>query len=309
MADEHCAEPVYDSCSPDKPTQYELALQQYATTLTANTTTAKATLDHALIDAKTANDSVCIQRQLTDKTATAVREYNFLNNCISVYAQQDVTTLVDTVKADLTLNTTFQTNFTAAVTAIKAAKSAEIKAHTQAQALLDAVQESCNSDERKQIEACLANTVSDTQKQLLETVKEIVKRAQVLNDKADDLSESAVKVAGINAFVNVASLTAFGTDLKTQGTALATDVTKNVTVLGTSYTAAQKALGDVEITLSKAMTARYGAWSAHESLKRTAHFVKKADSCADVAGSIDSLATEAEGSFDGSYCDSPESDD
>lgn len=307
MTDENknCGDiPAVVDCAPEKPSQYDLVLKQYADTLDITIQGADASLKTKSIEAATKSESVCTERKGSEKLYRALKEYYFLSNCISVYAGQDIEGLQVTVAEDVTKYTAMKKSFDDAVAAIKIAKQKIGQVNTLACKLKDAVPDSCNSEEKKLIKECLGKG-PNKQKGLEESVAEIVAHANHINNKIDDVAQSAVKVAGINGFINISSLVALATAVKTTGTAFIGNVEANVKSLQTDYEASRVSLGDALKLLSTATTEKYKAWSVKEGLNATGTFVKE-NNCTGDCGSLDDLSAQAEDSFNSSHCDDDE---
>jgi len=295
--------PNHIHCSPEKPTQYELALKQYGDTLKESLKNASDLLITKATEASTKSAVVCTDRKISDKLSGALKEYNFLSICIGAYASKDLDLLQTVVTEDVARYEALNTAYTAAVNAIKAAKQKIAQVNTLACKLKDAVPDSCNSEELKQIKDCLSknNNTGKGQGQqqpdsLEESVHKIVHQAHHITNLVDDLSESAVKVAGINAFINIASLTPAAALIKEKGTAFITDVDANLRSLQTQYDTARQAQVDALKALSTASTDKYKAWIIKDGLAATAQFVKDND-CDHDCRSLDEIAKEAEQSF------------
>lgn len=292
--------PNHVHCSPEKPTQYELALKQYGDTLKESLKNASDILITRATEAGTKSAAVCTDRKISDKLSGALKEYNFLSICIGAYASKDLDLLQTVVAEDVARYEALNTAYTAAVNAIKSAKQKIAQVNNLACKLKDAVPDSCNSEELKQIKDCLSknNTGKGQQQQdsFEESIYKIVHQAHHVANQVDDLSESAVKVAGINAFINIASLTPAAALIKEKGTAFITDVDANLKSLQTQYDTARQTQVDALKALSTATTDKYKAWIIKDGLAATADFVKDND-CDHDCRSLDEIAKEAEQSF------------
>jgi hypothetical protein len=293
--------PNHIHCSPEKPSQYDLVLKQYGDALKESLKNASDLLITKATDASTKSSAVCTDRKISDKLSAALKEYNFLSICIGAYASKDLELLQTVVAEDVARYEALNTAYTAAVNAIKAAKQKIAKVNTLACKLKDAVPDSCNSEELKQIKECLNknNNTGKGQQQpdsLEESVHKIVHQAHHITNQVDDLSESAVKVAGINAFINIASLTPAAALIKEKGTAFITDVDANLKALQTQYDTARQTQVDALKALSTATVDKYKAWIVKDGLAFTAEFVKDND-CDHDCRSLDEIAKEAEQSF------------
>lgn len=290
--------PNHIHCSPEKPTQYDLVLKQYGDALKESLKNASDLLITKATDASTKSAAVCTDRKISDKLSGALKEYNFLSICIGAYASKDLELLQTVVQEDVARYEALNTAYTAAVNAIKAAKQKIAKVNTLACKLKDAVPDSCNSEELKQIKECLSKNGNKGQQQdgLEESVHKIVHQAHHITNQVDDLSESAVKVAGINAFINIGSLTPAAVLIKEKGTAFITDVDANLKSLQTQYDAARQTQVDALKALSVASADKYKAWIVKDGLAATADFVKDND-CDHDCRSLDDIAKEAEQSF------------
>src|ERR1044072_6570728 len=293
--------PNHIHCSPEKPSQYDLVLKQYGDALKESLKNASDLLITKATDASTKSAAVCTDRKISDKLSAAIKEYNFLSICIGAYASKDLELLQTVVAEDVARYDALNTAYTAAVNAIKAAKQKIEKVNTLDCKLKDAVPDSCNSEELKQIKECLNknNNTGKGQQQpdsLEESVHKIVDHAHQITTQVDDLAETAVKVAGINAFINLPSLTPAATLIREKGTAFITDVDANLKALQTQYDTARQTQVDALKALSTATVDKYKAWIVKDGLAFTAEFVKDND-CDHDCRSLDEIAKEAEQSF------------
>lgn len=302
--------PHHVHCSPDKPTQYDLVLKSYGDALQVSLKNASDTLITKATDAATKSATVCTDRKISDKLSAALKEYSFLSICIGAYASKDLDLLQTIVQEDVARYNTLNTEYGKAVAAIKLAKQKIAKVNTLACKLKDAVPDSCNSEELKQIKECLNKNTGKGQQQdgLEESVHKIVHQAHHITNQVDDLSESAVKVAGINAFINIASMTPAATLIKEKGTAFITDVDANVTSLQTQYDTARQTQVTSLKELSSATADKYKAWIIKDGLAATAQFVKDND-CDHDCRSLDEIAREAEESFNRCCGDKPDEEE
>ncbi|HVI44771.1 MAG TPA: hypothetical protein VM802_07870 [Chitinophaga sp.] len=289
-------------CVPGSPSQFELLLKAYGITLADEKQRATADLSLQNTKTETADYALCIERKVNDKYARAVKEYNFLSNCITVYSSQDLDGLTDTVgKVIGQKNKDVKTSLDAAVAAIKAAKGKIGLMDDLAVQLKDAVADSCNSEELKQIRECLAKGGAG-KKNIEDSVAEFVTYADQIVDQVDDVAQAAVKVSGINAFINIDSLIALVATAKADGGKLATDVEANVKDSQKKYDDSRKPLGDALKGLSTASTEKYKAANYEDAVIAVSGFVEHVE-CHDCR-SLDEIAEEAEDTFNSEHCGS-----
>lgn len=284
-------------CTPDGTSQYQLLLQKFSGSLDDAITAAKSTFENARVNTEKSNAALAAERKSNDLQRKAFREYDFLNNCIANYAEQDIVLLQETAAAGKKKFETLSSSVAAIVTNINAAKQKQSALFSLASKLREAVNDSSNSEECKQIEDCLSKTMTVQQKGLSAMVQEIVQRADMLNNRTDDLSEAVVKVTAINGFVNAGSLVAFADSSKTGGTALIKDVAENLKKLLADYENSRKQLGTSAIAMSSAMTVRYNAGSVQVGLGDIRTFVTTPNACRDIIDDLNDLAEQAEQSF------------
>jgi hypothetical protein len=285
-------------CNPEKPSQYDIVLKQYGDTLKGTLKSAEDTLITKATDASTKSKAVCTDRKISDKLAAALKEYSFLSICVGAYASKDLELLQTIVQEDVARYTTLNTEYGEAVAAIKTAKQKIAAVNTLATKLKGAVPDSCNSEELKQIKECLSKNGNKQQPQkgLEESVHEIAAQALRITNLVDDLAESAVKVAGINAFISISSLTETAALIKTNGDKFFANVEANVKSLQTDSDAARTTLVDSLKKLSISTTDKYKAWIVKDGLAATAQFIQDND-CDHDCRSLDDIAKEAEQSF------------
>lgn len=283
-------------CSPEKPSQFDLVLKNYGEGLTVLLKDAADTLATKTTEAGTRSGVVCTDRKITDKLAGALKEYSFLSICIGAYASKDLELLPTIVQEDVNRYEALKTSYSTAVAAIKTAKQKIARVNDLANKLKNAVPDSCNSEELKQIKECLQKSGNKHPKGLEESVNDIVRHAHHLTNLVDDLSESAVKVAGINAFINIGSLSTAANNIKEKGNAFIANVNNSITTLQASHDASRTTLTEDLKLLSTATADRYKAWIRKDSLAATAAFVKDTD-CDHDCRSLDDIAKEAEQSF------------
>ncbi|TWV98681.1 hypothetical protein [Chitinophaga pinensis] len=291
-------------CVPPSPSQFDLLMKDYGVVLKTEQQQKSAALEAEVIKTNTASQVVCVERKVNEKYARAVKEYNFLSNCVTVYTGQDLEGLTSTVSLAQAKYTGVKTSFDAAVAAIKAAKQKAGLVNTLAGKLKDAVADSCNSEELKLIRENLSKG-GPGKKNIEDSVQEFVAYAEKIVNQADDVVQAAIKVAGINAFVNVDNLAALITTAKTDGTSLITDVENNVKNSQKKYDDSRKPLGDALKELSKASTLKNVAWVVKDAVADAAKFVEDKNCNGGGCKKLDEISEQAEHAFDCNNCDEP----
>ncbi|MCW3464563.1 hypothetical protein [Chitinophaga nivalis] len=293
-------------CTPTSPSQFDVLLKEYEGILATELQAGQAEYQARSTQADTASNAVCIERKINDKYNQAVKQYNFLSNCITVYSGQDLEELTKTItgkvkpkKGDV------KAAFDKAVAAIKAAKQKIGQAATLSVKLKEAVADSCNSEELKQIRECLqkghVDKSSPENRNLENSVQEFVQYGYHINDQIDNVAQAAVKVAGINSFVNVDSFEGLAITAKLAGTSLINDVEANVKDSLKKYDDSRKDLGDALKKLSTAMVNKYETANLIEAVEEVTAFVKEKN-CHNDCHALDDIAEEAEATYDCSHC-------
>lgn len=291
-------------CAPPSPSQFDLLMKDYGVILKEELQQKSANLEAEVIKTSTASQVVCVERKVNDKYARAVKEYNFLSNCVTVYAGQDLEGLTVGVAQAQLKYTGVKTSFDLAVAAIKTAKQKAGLVNTLSGKLKDAVADSCNSEELKLIRENLSKG-GPGKKSIEDSVQEFVAYAEKIVNQADDVAQAAVKVAAINAFVNIDNLTSLIATAKADGTALITDVESNVKASQKKYDDSRKPLGDALKDLSKASSFKNTAWGVKDAVADAAKFVEDKNCNGGGCKKLDEISEEAENAFDSSNCGSP----
>ncbi|MBW8682924.1 hypothetical protein [Chitinophaga rhizophila] len=291
-------------CTPPSPSQFDLLMKDYGVVLKDELQQKSSNLEAEVIKTNTASQVVCVERKVNDKYARAVKEYNFLSNCVTVYAGQDLEGLTTTVALAQARYAGIKTAFDTAVAAIKNAKQKSGLVNTLAGKLKDAVADSCNSEELKLIRENLSKG-GPGKKSIEDSVQEFVAYAEKIVNQADDVAQAAVKVAGINAFVNIDNLTSLIATAKADGTNLLTDVENNVKSIQKKYDDSRKPLGEALKELSKAGSLKYAAWVVKDAVADTAKFVDDKNCNGGGCKKLDEISEEAENAFDSGNCGTP----
>jgi len=294
--------PGWESCAPATPSQFDLLMKEYGLVLKEELQQASASLEAQLIISGTASQVACVERKINDKYARAVSEYNLLSNCITVYTGQDLDGINSTVTTQLIpKRNEVKTSFNDAINLIKTAKQKVGLVSTWALKLKDAVADSCNSEELKSIRENLSKGGSGL-KNLEDSVLEFVSYADKIVNQADDVAQGAVKVAGINAFLNIDNLATLIAATKTDGLKLITDVEANVKDAQKKYDDSRTPLGAALKGLSSAVTEKNKAWNFKEAVTSVSKFVEDKD-CQFDCKKLDEISEEAEHAFDSNNCD------
>lgn len=283
-------------CSPPGDTQYKKAKEAYLKTIDDKI----KELEIKRFTKKVIADSKSVIACNVRKSVTALRdtskEYNFLENCIVLYQTKDLDILSKVTKKDIhDKSEAFKTSFAEMVKILKATKIQLGAVNDLARKLGDALNESCNSEEVKHLRQCF--TKNNWKPDLDQSVKDIVRLAQRVNDQVDDLSESSVETAGINGFINVGSLEIFIDDIKRTGDAFTTNVKNTVQNLQKESQNAVKTLTTTLEELSTSIQEKYTARTDKEVWEETRRVVGQdfPDECKNV---IKELVEEAARCFE-----------
>jgi hypothetical protein len=291
-------------CVPPSPSQFDLLMKEYGVTLKEELQQRSANVEAEVILTNTASQVVCVERKINEKLARSVKEYNFLSNCVTVYTAQDLEGLTETVAQAQTKYTAVKTAFDAAILAIKTSKQKVGSVNTWAGKLRDAVADSCNSEELKLIRENLSKG-GPGKKNIEDSVQEFVAYAEKIVNQADDVAQAAVKVAGINAFVNIDNLTALIATAKTDGGKLIADVTANVTQSQKKYDESRGPLGEALKGLSRASTSKNKAWVLKDAVAATSEFVEDKNCNGGGCQKLEEISEEAESAFGSENCGNP----
>ncbi|SFD73640.1 hypothetical protein SAMN05518672_1034 [Chitinophaga sp. CF118] len=300
--------PVDTPCVPPTPSQFDLLMKDYGIILKDELQQTSANLEAQVITASTATQVTCVERKVNEKYARSVREYNFLSNCITVYTGQDLDGINNTITQLLVPKSRdIKTSFDAAIALIKTAKQKVGLVSTAAVKLKDAVADSCNSEELKLIRENLSKGGSN-KKSLEESVQEFVNYANKIVNQVDDVAQAAVKVAGINSFINIDNLAILVAATKTDGAKLITDVEANVKSSQKKYDDSRVPLGNALKGLSSAVTDMNKAWNLKNAVTNISQFVEDKD-CQHDCKNLDDISDEAEHAFDSANCNPGQSEE
>ena len=119
-----------------------------------------------------------------------------------------------------------------------------------------------------------------------------------ITNSIDDVAESAVKVAGINAFINIQSLSSAAALIKTSVDGFGVDVDSKLKSLQADYDKTKKDLADVQKILSTASVQKYKAIGVKQGLDWVNALLSHpdCDKCGD-SKKLDELAADAAASF------------
>ena len=257
-------------------------------------TAAGAAYNEAKVRYKDAMRSRQFKRCMFKKSKDALREYEALANGIVTTASQDAVEIDKSIKGYLDQSALVKSAFDEAIQAIKAAKLSLWQAEDTANNLAEVVENSDNSEELKWLKKHVHGFET--------AVKNIQTKADATNDLADDAFEIAVKVAGINAYANVSSLTPLSTSLSDDMGKLKTDINGNITFNKAEKEAAQLLLTDLLTTQSSRRAEKLRAWLKLEGVLEMRSFVHE-PGCADgdiraaTRKKIDELAHKVEQNF------------
>jgi hypothetical protein len=205
-------------------------------------------------------------------------------------------------KALLPKRNEVKSSFDAAIGLIKAAKTKVGLVNTWAGKLKDAVADSCNSEELKSIRENLSKS-GHGHKNLEDSVQEFVAFADKIVTQIDDVAQAAVKVAGINAFLNIDNLAALIATSKVDGLKLITDVEANVKSSQKKYDDSRVPLADALKGLSAAVIEKGKAWDYKEAVTSISKFVEEKNCGNSDCKKLDEISEEAEHAFDSSNCE------
>jgi hypothetical protein len=179
------------------------------------------------------------KRCIFKKSEAALAEYEGLLNGVVTMAQQDATEINNTVNGYVSQVDTIKTAFDAVLASLRDCKKSLGDVESTAYALAEVVENSDQSEEKKWLKL----HIDGFEKYVKDVAGDPKANSQGLADKTNDLAdgafEVAVKVAGINASINVRSLTTLSTQLLNDLTALKADLDTNIAFAQTEKTAAQ----------------------------------------------------------------------
>ena len=157
------------------------------------------------------------------------QEYSMFCNNISALIKQEAVELNNIIGNLKIMDGELRTKLTATIEAIKDTKNKLAVADAAALALVEGIKDSNHSLQVKIIRENLKNGTGNSQKDTLDSsIDELVQFCNTSQDLADDMFEMAVKTSAINAFVNIDSLTEFGTTTEININLFHTDVEKNL---------------------------------------------------------------------------------
>jgi phage gp36-like protein len=285
------------ACTPPSPSVFQQTLAEYGKTLTSLLSAAASKQTEKTKIVETSKDTVCAARLVSRYTNKVIKEYTQFNNCISMASTKDAEELVNTAKEITAMNDVLGKTFTKAVDAIKAAKEKIGQVKTLADKLRADTDNSCNSEEMKQIRAAISASSNKTP--IVQTSTELVAYALKVTNSIDDVCESAVKVAGINAFINTQSLTSAATLIKTNADGFSMDIDGKLKSLQADYEKTKKDLVDAQKAVGAANILKYKAIAAKQGLDWVKKLIDnpECDKCGDDK-KLDQLANDAAASFD-----------
>lgn len=229
------------------------------------------------------------------------QEYSMFCNNVSAMISQRAVEVNGNIGSLKNMNGELSTKLSAAIEAIKNAKSKLAAADAAALALGEGIKDACNSQQVKIIREDLKKQAGASKKDLLKTcVDDIIQCSDRTHDLADDTFEMAVKISGINAFTNIDSLAEFGTTTEANINAFHADVATNI-----EYAMGQVATiqDQLKATLTDLTTAEYQTFKTGlnlTALKDTKEFAK--DKTAPKENDINSICLAVERTFNQPDC-------
>ena len=209
----------------------------------------KPEINKAKTDMKVAhtgyNDAVRsrqFKRCLFKKAEASLAEYEGLLNNVVTSAHQDATEIDTSIKNFVAQSAAVKTAFGLVVESLRAAKKALYEVETTTSAVAELVENSDQSEENKWLKSHISGFETTVKKLAGDIKTKTQGLADQTNDLADDAFEVAVKVVGINASVNIESLTPLSTKVLEHLTLLKGDVESNVTY---ALSEKQKAQGEL----------------------------------------------------------------
>jgi hypothetical protein len=160
------------------------------------------------------------------KAKSALKEYEDLMNGVVALAHQDAAEIHKSIEEHLKQTDTVKTAFDAVLEALRNTKKSLLEVETASRSLAEVVENSDQSEEAKWLKKKVEDFHGKVKKMSAENKEG---SADAVNDLADDAFEVAVKVVGINASINLASLPPLSTQLQTDMTALKEDIVANLT--------------------------------------------------------------------------------
>ncbi len=270
----------------------ELSFQKYLKELKPEIREARTTMHKARKDYHGAINSRLFKRCLFRKSEAALAEYEGLLNGVVTVALQHAINIKESVigipDAEGAENGTLgymtqadnvKVALDQVLEALRKAKSALWDVETSSNTLAEKVENSDQSQEKK----WLKTNVKGFEKYIKDFAGDPRQSKQGLadqtNDLADDALEVAVKVAGINASINVTSLEKLCIKLEEDCNALNIDITDatdgNIKFAQSEKTEAQKNLTDQNIAQSTTRAAMARTRLVFAGLKDTQAFVKE----------------------------------
>ncbi|RAJ06506.1 hypothetical protein LX64_01633 [Chitinophaga skermanii] len=294
-ADIKPAEKPKAKCNPPANSQFEQLKKAYADKVKVEIQSAQSSHDSLAKKLEQADDTACNERKITRAFIKAVDEYSFLNNCIAVSTSKDVVGIADLLSKTIVVKGGEMTSrYGKAVDAIKNAKKKVNNVNLYSEQLDDAIADSSNSEELKVIREILKKTgapiIEDASAAFVTSVDGIV-------NQADDVAQSAVKVAGINEFINIDSLTQLSKTITEDATKFVSDVDKKLKDVQKKLEDSRKVLSTALVSLSTANSTKDTATDYLEAVNKIGTYLKDLNcdnvSCKD----LDQIAKDAEASF------------
>jgi hypothetical protein len=225
------------------------------------------------VAADTKSQLVCRDRRREKWLRATVNEYSYLNNCIVLYTAKDIEGLKGITDDNKAKYEGLLKSFGESTSAIKAAKDQIKKVYELARKLKDALPDSCYSEEVKLIRDCLRNNKANAS--LDDSVNDILRHAKHVSNQVDDICESTVKPAAINAFINITALDAAGTAVKTKGDSFTGNVKSTIEDLQKKTKEFLEGMTTSIQDFSVSVQDKYKARNTSDAWKKVKEFISK----------------------------------
>ncbi|HNE27644.1 MAG TPA: hypothetical protein PKL15_15975 [Saprospiraceae bacterium] len=242
----------------------------YLDKLKADIEAAQSGHKSAITDLRTATGSQHSKWCLLSKANDTYQEYKTLDQCLSVAFDQGSDELAARIKQLEQRDQESVAAFNATHTAIKEMKKKVGDLKDSACKLRYALTDPCNSEQMKALNGQITN--ADGKKSFEEIVKLLIDQSELACTKANITFEVSVKVAGIHAYLNVASLKPLVEAFAKSVDAFKADVDANLKGAGDEW----KKLYDDYLKIlrginSNQLAVRVGKWKQY-SLCSTKHY-------------------------------------
>lgn len=228
------------------------------------------------------------------------KEYFGIKNTISTTFFKQVCLIDENVDAILTKTEAVNAALNSSLDAIKNAKSKLWEVREAACKLDGARNDSCNSEQLSALSKIPADQnglkgIARFQA-LVDKIKE---DAFKLYDSVDDVFEKGVKVAGIQAYMNTASIKEFTTALKTDAEAFSEDVIANLAYSDELIDTAQEAFTEGLQELDVSLFAKTNAHLTHTALENMDGYAEhlEEEACIDRTADLEQVCEDIKNVF------------